>query len=176
MEGEREERALAEDLAIRPAEPGDVPAIHAMIMRLADNLGLAHEAVATESNLWEALFGPRPRAEVVIAEASGRPAGFALFYNSYSTFRGRCGVHLEDLYITPEHRGGGIGRALLAHVARLTRERGCGRLEWWALTEDDKANRFYERLGAVVQDEWAVYRLKGEALAALAGEAEGPRG
>ncbi len=162
---------MPETLAIRPAVPGDVPVIHEMIVRLADNLDLAHEAVATESDLWEALFGPRPRAEVVIAWAGGKAAGFALFYDSYSTFRGRCGVHLEDLYVRSGHRGGGIGRALLAHVARLARDRGCGRLEWWALTDDAKANRFYERLGAVVQDEWAVYRLKGEALAALAGEA-----
>ena len=159
--------------AIQPARPADIPAIHDMIMGLADNLGYAHAAVATEADLHQALFGEAPKAEVVIAWMDGDPAGFALFYNNYSTFRGQCGVHLEDLYVRPEWRGGGLGRQLLAHMARLTLERGCGRLEWWALTADERVNAFYEGVGATVQDEWSVYRLKGRALADLAEEAEG---
>jgi GNAT superfamily N-acetyltransferase len=149
----------------------DIAVVHAMIMELADNLGYAHEAVATETDLHQALFGPRPRAEVVVAWLDQQAAGFALFYNNYSTFRGQCGVHLEDLYVRAAFRGHGLGRKLLAHMARLTRERGCGRLEWWALTADERANAFYRRVGATVQDEWSVYRLKGRALADLAAEA-----
>jgi GNAT superfamily N-acetyltransferase len=158
-------------LTIRPATEADIPVVHDMIMALADNLGYAHEAVATEADLHQALFGERPQAEVVVARVGDEAAGFALFYNNYSTFRGQCGVHLEDLFVLPAFRSGGLGRRLLAYMARLTRERGCGRLEWWALTADERANAFYQRVGATVQDEWSVYRLKGDALAALAGEA-----
>ena len=156
---------------IQAVTEDDIAVVHAMIMELADNLGYAHEAVATEADLHQALFGERPQAEVVVARVGGEAAGFALFYNNYSTFRGQCGVHLEDLFVLPAFRSGGLGRRLLAHMAHLTRERGCGRLEWWALTADERANAFYRRVGATVQDEWSVYRLKGDALAALAGEA-----
>jgi GNAT superfamily N-acetyltransferase len=156
---------------IRAARETDVPVIHAMIMDLADNLGYAHEAVATRADLAEALFGAVPKAEVVIAWMAGEAAGFALFYTNYSTFRGQCGVHLEDLFVRPEWRSAGIGRRLLAHMAQLTLDRGCGRLEWWALTDDDRVNAFYEAVGAAVQDEWSVYRLKGAPLRNLALEA-----
>jgi len=156
---------------IEPVTEADIPVVHDMIMGLADNLGYAHEAVATEADLHRALFGERPQAEVVVAWVAGEAAGFALFYNNYSTFRGQCGVHLEDLYIRPAFRSAGLGRYLLAHMARLTRERGCGRLEWWTLTADERARAFYRRVGATVQDEWSLYRLKGEALATLASEA-----
>jgi GNAT superfamily N-acetyltransferase len=158
-------------VAIQPARPEDIAVIHDMIMALADNLGYAHAAVATEADLHQALFGEVPKAEVVVAWLGGEAAGFALFYNNYSTFRGRCGVHLEDLFVRPGSRGAGIGRRLLAHMARLTVERGCGRLEWWALTADERVNAFYEAVGATVQDEWSVYRLKGAALRNLALEA-----
>jgi GNAT superfamily N-acetyltransferase len=156
---------------ILPARPGDLATVHAMIMDLADNLGYAHAAVATESDLHEALFGQVPKAEVVIAWVGAEAAGFALFYTNYSTFRGQCGLHLEDLYVRPEWRSAGLGRQLLAHMARLTLARDCGRLEWWALTADDRVNAFYEAVGAAVQDEWSVYRLKGAALRNLALEA-----
>lgn len=155
-------------IRIVPAGLGDVPVIHEMIGALADHLGLAHELVATETDLHDALFGARPRAEVVLAYMGDTPAGFALFYNNYSTFRGRCGIHLEDLYVLPRWRGRRIGRRLLAHIARLTLERGCSRLEWWVLSSDERASRFYEQLGATAKDEWTVYRLKGDSLARLA--------
>lgn len=157
----------------RPAREADIPAIHAMILDLADNLGHAHAAAVTREDLAAALFGAAPKAEVVVAWMGAEPAGFALFYNNYSTFRGQCGVHLEDLYVRPEWRSAGIGRKLLAHMARLTLARDCGRLEWWALTGDERVNAFYESVGAAVQDEWSVYRLKGAALRNLALEAEG---
>ena len=153
---------------IAPATPADVPTVHRMILALADHLGLAHAVVATESDLADALFGPQPRAEVLLAWAGDAPAGFALYYGNYSTFRGRCGLHLEDLYVEPAWRSSGIGRGLLARLAQITLERGCGRLEWWVLSEDAKATSFYEAIGAAAQDEWTVFRLKGPALQQLA--------
>lgn len=155
---------------IEPAAKTDIAAIHAMIEALADHLGLSHQVVATEADLYQALFGPRPRAEVALARSADAIAGFALFYDIYSTFRGRCGLHLEDLYVAPEWRGHGVGRRLLSHLARLTVQRDCGRLEWWVLGEDTKAAGFYESFGATARDEWVVYRLKGDALHRLAAE------
>ncbi len=159
------------EVAIREATPAEVPSIHAMIVGLSDHLGLAHEVVATEADLHEALFGSRPRAEVLIASVAGIPAGFALFYGNYSTFRGRCGLHLEDLYVRPQYRGRRIGKQLLAHLARLTLERGCSRLEWWVLDRDADTAAFYARFGATAKDEWTVYRLRADALHALAAAA-----
>jgi len=161
-----------ERVEIVPAVETDVTAIHTMITDLADHLGLVHELVATEQDLREALFGARPRAEVLMARVDGAVAGFALFFDNYSTFRGRCGLHLEDLYVRPAYRGAGVGRCLLAHLAALTRARGCGRLEWWVLGEDEKALAFYEKIGATAKDEWVVFRLKGEELRHLAEEAD----
>lgn len=160
-----------DELTIIPAKEGDVPLILEMILGLADNLGLAHEVAATEEDLREALFGPRPKAEVVLARMGEEPVGFALFYDIYSTFRGRCGLHLEDLYVRPGQRGAGVGRRLLAYLAKLTVARGCGRLEWWVLSDDERALAFYESAGAAAKDEWIIYRLRSEALAALAAEA-----
>lgn len=157
-------------IRIEAATEADVPMVHDMIESLADHLELAHEVVATEADLHDALFGRRPKAEVVIAYADGDPAGFALFYDNYSTFRGRCGIHLEDLYVRSAWRGAGIGRYLLAHLAALTRERGCTRLEWWVLASDDAAVGFYEAIGASAKGEWDIYRLQGAALDALASE------
>jgi GNAT superfamily N-acetyltransferase len=158
-------------MRIEFATEADIPLIHDMIEALADHLELAHEVVATESDLHDALFGQRPKAEVVIAFADAEPAGFALFYDNYSTFRGRCGIHLEDLYVRSEWRGSGIGRCLLAYLAELTRRRGCSRLEWWVLAADAGAAAFYEAIGATAKGEWDIYRLHGPALHALADEA-----
>lgn len=151
------------------ARPEHVELIHGMIEELADHLGLAHEVVVTETDLRQALFGKNPKAEVLLAYHGERPAGFALFYGNYSTFRGRCGIHLEDLYVRPAFRGSGLGRRLLRRLASLTLERGCSRLEWWVLGADEAAAQFYQRMGAAAKDEWTVYRLRGEALTRLAG-------
>ena len=158
----------AETLQIIDADTQHIPVIHQMIDALAEHLQLGHELVATEEDLHNALFGPSPQAEVILAYMGDAPAGFALFYNNYSTFRGRCGLHLEDLYVQPEWRGHGIGKRLLSHLARLTLKRGCNRLEWWVLGEDEKAIAFYEAIGASAKEEWLIYRLRGETLAALA--------
>ncbi len=122
----------------------------------------------TQELLTAGLFGDRPYAEVVLAEDDGRPVGFALFFHTFSTFLGRPGIYLEDLFVIPEHRGQGIGRMLLAHLVRLAVERGCGRLEWAVLDWNRDAIQFYERLGARPNSDWTVYRLAGEALTGLA--------
>lgn len=156
---------------IRPAAEADVPLILRFIRELAEYERLLHEVVATEARLRETLFGARPAAEVVIAEdADGEPLGFALFFHNYSTFLAQPGLYLEDLYVRPEARGRGAGRALLAHLARLARERGCGRLEWWVLDWNESAIRFYRSLGAQPMDDWTVFRLTGPELDRLAAE------
>ncbi len=155
-------------LHITHAEAHDVTAIHEMISELSDHLGLAHEMVATEGEIHNALFGPQRQAEVLLARLDGAAVGFALYYGNYSTFRGRCGIHLEDLYVRPQARGLNIGRLLLAELARITLERGCTRLEWWVLAADEQAVAFYERMGALAKDEWTVFRLRGDSLRALA--------
>lgn len=157
-------------LRIRPAREDDVGLILRFIRELADYEKLLHEVVATEEKLRRTLFGPRPGAEVVIAEDGGEPVGFALFFHNYSTFLAQPGLYLEDLYVRPEARGRGIGRALLAHLARLARERECGRLEWWVLDWNEDAIRFYRSLGARPMDEWTVFRLTGDDLDRLADE------
>lgn len=159
-------------LRIRPATEADVPLILRFIRELAEYERLLHEVVATEERLRETLFGPRRAAEVVIAEdADGEALGFALFFHNYSTFLAQPGIYLEDLYVRPEARGRGTGRALLAHLARLAKERGCGRLEWWVLDWNESAIRFYRSLGAQPMDDWTVFRLTGGDLARLANEA-----
>lgn len=155
-------------LTIRPATRGDVPVILELIRGLAAYENLAHECVATEARLTETLFGARPQAEVLIASADGAPAGFALFFHNYSTFLARQGIYLEDLFVKPEFRGRGIGKALLARLAQVAVERECGRLEWSVLDWNRDAIRFYESLGAKAMDEWTVYRVTGEALGRLA--------
>ena len=156
---------------VRPAVPDDAPLVVDLIRGLAEYERLAHECHATEERVRESVFGPEPDAEVVIAELDGRPAGFALFFHNYSTFLARRGLYLEDLFVYPEFRGRGVGRALLAHLARLAVERGCGRFEWWVLDWNAPAIGFYESLGAVPMSDWTVYRLAGDALRRLAGEA-----
>ncbi|HEX9099506.1 MAG TPA: GNAT family N-acetyltransferase [Candidatus Dormibacteraeota bacterium] len=153
---------------LRAATPDDVPVIAGLIRGLARFEKLEQEVVMTEELLAAGLFGDRPYAEVVLAEDDGRPVGFALFFHNFSTFLGRPGIYLEDLFVLPEHRGSGIGRMLLAHLARLAVERGCGRLEWAVLDWNRDAIKFYERLGARPNSDWTVYRLAGEALTGLA--------
>lgn len=153
---------------IRPATPEDLPVIAELIRALADYERLSHEVVLDESLLRDHLFGARPYAEVVLAEHDGAVVGFALFFHNYSTFLGRPGIYLEDLFVRPEHRGAGHGKALLTHLARLAVERGCGRLEWSVLDWNEPSIAFYKSLGAGPMDEWTVYRLTGDALAALA--------
>ena len=156
--------------SIRPATSADVPVIAELIRALARFERLEDEVVMTEELLERALFGQRPYAEVVLAEDDGRPIGFALFFHNFSTFLGRPGMYLEDLFVVPEHRGHGVGRDLLVHLARLAVERECGRLEWAVLNWNQEAIRFYERLGARPNSDWTVYRLTGEALSSLAGD------
>lgn len=144
--------------------------IHTLIRGLAEYERLASEAVLTEADIRDSLFGEHPAAEVLIAEVGGIAAGFALFFHNYSTFLGRRGLYLEDLFVFPAHRGKGIGRALMARLARLAVERKCGRFEWWVLDWNEPAIRFYESLGARAMSDWTVYRLTGDPLARLARE------
>jgi GNAT superfamily N-acetyltransferase len=153
---------------LRSATRDDVPVIAELIRGLAHFEKLEQEVVMTDELLAAGLFGNRPYAEVVLAEDDGRPVGFALFFHNFSTFLGRPGIYLEDLFVLPEQRGRGIGRMLLAHLARLAVDRGCGRLEWAVLDWNRDAIKFYERLGARPNSDWTVYRLAGEALTGLA--------
>ncbi|MFB6815826.1 GNAT family N-acetyltransferase [Streptomyces sp. NPDC056347] len=155
---------------IRTAVPEDVPAIHAMIRELAEYEKAPHEARATEAQLHEALFGERPAAYAHIAEADdGEPVGFALWFLNFSTWRGVHGIYLEDLYVRPQRRGGGHGKALLRELARICVERGYQRLEWSVLDWNAPSIAFYESLGARPQDGWTVYRLTDGSLAELGG-------
>jgi len=154
---------------IEAATEGDAPLVLRFIRQLADYERLSHEVVATEADLRQTLFGPRPYAEVLIARLGSEPVGFALFFHSYSTFLGRQGIHLEDLFVVPEARGEGVGRALLERLAAVAVERGCGRLEWAVLDWNEPAIGFYRSLGAVAMDEWTTFRLTGEALERVAG-------
>ena len=151
-------------LRIEPATPADVPTILQLIRELAEFEQLLHEVVASESDVHDALFGGRPAAEAVIGRADGAVAGFALFFHSYSTFRGRAGIYLEDLYVRPQYRGRGYGKALLTHLAGLAVQRRCARMEWAVLDWNRGAIEFYESLGARPVDGWTVYRLTDEAL------------
>jgi GNAT superfamily N-acetyltransferase len=155
---------------IRFAERADVPLIVRLIKSLSVYEKLDHMVVANEAKVEKALFGERPYAETLIADLDGKPVGFALFFHNFSTFLAQPGIYLEDLFVEPEHRGAGIGRALLGRLAEIAIERECGRLEWAVLDWNKDAIGFYERLGAQPQDEWTVYRLTGEPLRRLAGK------
>ena len=155
-------------LTIRPATPADLPLIAQFIRDLADYEKLAHEVRFDEAKLHENLFGARPYAEVVIGEIDGAAQGFALFFHNFSTFEGRPGIYLEDLFVRPEARGSGLGKALLAHLASLVVARDCARLEWSVLDWNAPAIGFYQSLGAKLMDDWTVMRVDGEALTALA--------
>lgn len=155
-------------LSIRPATVEDVALVARLIRELAEYERLADAAVATEADLREQLFGERPAAEVLVAEADGEPAGFALFFHTFSTFLGKRGLYLEDLFVRPAFRGLGLGRHLMAALARIAVQRGCGRFEWSVLDWNEPAIGFYRALGATAMGEWTVQRLQGEALRALA--------
>lgn len=154
-------------LTLRAAGRVDVPLIRELIVALAEYEQLRDACEATDALLDHALFGAHPAAEVVIAEWDGTPAGFALYFKNFSTFLARSGIYLEDLFVKPEFRGRGVGKALLQHLARLAIERGCGRVEWSVLDWNTDAITFYRKLGAQPQDEWTVYRLAGDALTDL---------
>ncbi len=155
-------------LALRPANRADCPLILEFIRGLAEYEKLAHEVEATVEALEDSLFGAQPAAEVLIAEYDGAPAAFALFFMNYSTFLAKPGIYLEDLFVKPDFRRKGIGEALLARLAAIAVERGCGRFEWWVLDWNEPAIGFYRELGAVPMDEWTVFRVTGPALGALA--------
>jgi GNAT superfamily N-acetyltransferase len=152
---------------IRPATANDVPVVLDLIRELAEYEKLLHEVVATEALVRESLFGPKPVAECVLACVNGNPVGFALFFHNYSTFKGRAGLFLEDLFVRPEFRGQGIGEALLKHLARLAVERGCARMEWAVLDWNKRAIQFYERMGAAGVHDWTIFRVTGDALVRL---------
>lgn len=158
-------------MTIREAVEADVPVIAALIRELAEYERRTHEVTMTEPGLRVALFGPRPHAEVVLAEEEGGEAiGFALFFFHFSTFLGRPGLYLEDLFVRPARRGRGVGVALLRHLAGVALARGCGRMEWTVLDWNKLAIEFYRRLGAYAVDEWTIYRLDADALEALASD------
>ena len=149
---------------LRAAEPRDVPAIVGLIRELADFEKLTHLVEVTPQSLHPQLFGERPAAESVVAEREGAVIGFALFFTNFSTFLGKPGLYLEDLYVQPAHRGSGVGRALLTHLAALANARGYGRFEWSVLDWNVDAIRFYEKMGATLMPEWRICRVTGEAL------------
>jgi GNAT superfamily N-acetyltransferase len=153
---------------IRTGTEEDAPVIFSLIKELAEYEHLAHEVVASVDDIRKTLFGERPFAETLIGEYGGLPISFALFFYNFSTFMGKPGIYLEDLYVQPEHRGKGFGSKMLAHIAALAKERNCGRFEWSVLNWNTPAIRTYEKLGATPMEEWILYRLSGEALDRLA--------
>ena len=155
---------------IRPATPADVRAMLALMLELAEFEKLTHLFVATEAGLHDALFGDTRSAEALVAEASGGLVGYALFFHNFSTFLGRRGMYLEDLYVQPSQRGNGLGKALLQRVAALARERQCGRFEWSVLDWNQPAIDFYQKMGATVLPDWRIVRVTGDALEQLASE------
>ena len=153
---------------IRSATAADVPVIRQLIRELAEYERLTHEAVVTESELRETLFGPRPWAEVLIGEAGAEVAGFALFFHNYSTFVGKPGLYVEDVFVRPQFRGRGLGTELFRRMARIAVDRGCGRMEWAVLDWNEPALNFYRKIGAVPMNDWTVQRLVGVKLLELA--------
>jgi GNAT superfamily N-acetyltransferase len=158
------------NIHIQPASESDLPLVLTFIREFADYVRMAHEVKATEETLHKTLFGPKRYAEVVIARLDDTPVGFAIFFHNFSTFLGKPGLYLEDLFVRPEARGQGVGKALLTYLARLAVERGCGRFEWSVLDWNEPAINFYKRLGAVPLGDATVFRLTGEALRRLASE------
>lgn len=156
-----------ENLIIRPAVSGDVPAIHSLVRGLAEYEHLTDMFIATEEQFREALFGECPVAEALIAIYAGQPVGYTIFFHSFSTFLGKAGIYLEDIYVKPEYRGKGIGKAMFISVARLASERGCGRMEWSALNWNKPAIDFYEAHGAKQLNEWTMFRLTSDELECL---------
>ncbi len=169
------ERQSMTHLAIRAANPADVEQILDFVRRLAEYEKLGHDVVATPERIRRALFGGQRYAECILAEADGKPAGFALFFHTFSTFLALPGIYLEDLFVLPERRGQGVGKALLGRVAAIAVERGCGRLEWAVLDWNEPAIAFYRSLGSRPLEEWTVHRISGEALTSLATATETTR-
>jgi GNAT superfamily N-acetyltransferase len=158
-------------ISIRTATRTDLPLIAQFIRDLAEYERLAHEVRFDEAELAERLFGKRPYAEVLIGEIDGAPQGFALFFHNFSTFEGKPGIYLEDLFVRPEARGSGLGKAFLKRLAKIGVERDCARLEWWVLDWNEPAIQFYKSLGAKPMDEWTTFRVDGAALDSLANAA-----
>lgn len=164
----RKSMKTTENFTIRPAEIADVPVILQLIRDLAAYERAPGDVTATEEQLRNVLFGARPAAEVVIGFEKETPVGFAVFFHNFSTWLGRPGLYLEDLFVKPEKRGRGYGRALLVHLARIARVRDCGRMEWAVLDWNEPAIQFYGKLGAKPMDEWTVFRLTSEGISGLA--------
>jgi len=158
------------NFTIRPATVDDAPVVLSLIKGLAEYEKLSHEVIATEELLLDTLFGARPVAEVILGDFESKSVSFALFFHNYSTFLGRPGIYLEDLFVKPEMRRKGFGRVMLAYVANLAKERQCGRLEWSVLDWNDPAWKFYKSIGAVPMDEWTIHRVTGEGITRLAAE------
>ena len=154
-------------LRIEPATERDLPAVVRLVRHLAEYEKLAHVMVSSEDDFRKALFGPRTNAEALMAFADDAPVGFALYFYNFSTFLGKRGIYLEDLFVEPEYRGKGIGKALLQRLARIAKDEDCGRMEWSVLTWNQPSIDFYHRLGAVTLDDWRTFRLTGEALERL---------
>ena len=165
---------ISPDFQIRAATENDAAVILALIKDLAEYEKLSHEVAATEDDIRQSLFGDRPVAEALIGELEGVPISFALFFYNFSTFLGKPGIYLEDLYVKPDYRGNGFGRKMLAHIAGLAKERNCGRFEWSVLDWNAPAIRTYDRLNARPMKEWILYRLTGDALDKLAQEGKQP--
>lgn len=155
-------------LSIRSATSDDIPLIFAFIKKLARYEKLEHEVVTTEDLLRQNLFGERKVAEVILGYHDDKPVAFAIFFHNFSTFLGRPGIYLEDLFVNEDQRGKGFGKKMLVHLAQTAQERGCGRFEWWVLDWNKSAIEFYQSLGAKAMDEWTVFRVTGEALGKLA--------
>ena len=151
-------------MSIRPAVSADLPLIASLVRELAEYEKLAHQAVATEADFAAALFGPSPKAYALIVEHDGQPAGFAVYFYNFSTFLGRPGLYVEDVFVRPEFRRNGYGRAIFKYLAQKAVDENCGRMEWWVLDWNEPAIKFYGSLGAVPMDEWTVQRLTGDAL------------
>ena len=158
------------NIHIEPASETDIPLIFTLIKEFAEYMRLSHEVAATEESLRETLFGSKQYAEVILARLDNQPAGFAIFFHNFSTFLGKPGLYLEDLFVLPKYRGMGIGKALLIYLAKLAVERGCGRFEWSVLDWNESAIEFYKRLGAVPLEDVTVFRITGETLKKLADE------
>jgi len=156
--------ATTDRLVLRNAAREDVPVLLELIRGLAEYEKLTHICVADEESIDDILFGEGTTAEALVAEYDGEPVGFALFFHNFSTFLGRRGIYIEDIYVKPEARRGGIGKAILQHIIRLANERGCGRVEWSCLNWNEPAISFYKGIGATPMDEWTVFRLSGDAL------------
>jgi len=158
------------EFEIRPVGEDDIPLVLSFIRQIAEYEHLSHEVIATEESLRESFFGERRFVEGILGYYRGKPVSYAIYFHNFSTFLGRYGLYLEDIFVKPEFRGKGIGQTMLVYLAKLARERHCGRFEWAVLNWNESAIRFYKNLGAVPLEEWKVFRLSGEALDRLAEE------